>query len=178
MSTLKPVAEKKDILSWDWYEAGNYISADQFIVSVPGWLPSGYGREGANSCFHGGTIFRDAASGIIWVECQVSMGAGETILAKIKCEEWLCEQVAAEIHHLHSDNGVFTADSFWQDCSNKKQSQSFSAVGSQHQNAQAECAIQSIMYMMHTFLIYVSLHWDDRGVDNLSLWSFVVRHAA
>ena len=178
VSHSKPIPEKKDILSWDRYEVGDYVSADQFVVSIPGRLPSGYGREGANSRFHGGTIFRDAASGIIWVENQVSLGTGETILAKVKFEEWLWEQAAAEIRHLHSDNGIFTSDAFREDCHNKDQSQSFSAVGTQHQNAQAERAIQTIMYMARTFLIHVSLHWDDRGVDDLALWSFAVKHAA
>jgi len=126
----------------------------------------------------GGTIFRDAASGIIWVKNQVSLGARETILSKVKFEEWLWEQAAAEIRHLHSDNGIFTSDVFRNDCDNKGQSQSFSAVGAQHQNAMAEQAIQTIMYMARTFLIHVSLHWTDRGVDDLALWSFPVKYAA
>ncbi len=112
VSTSKPMAEKKHILAWDCYEVGNYVSVNKFIVSVPGQFPTSYGREGANLQIHGGTIFWDTVSGIIWVECQVSMGARETILAKIKFEEWLWEQAAAAIHHLHSDNWVFTAKSF------------------------------------------------------------------
>ncbi|KAL7456349.1 hypothetical protein ACHAXS_000377, partial [Conticribra weissflogii] len=32
--------------------------------------------------------------------------------------------------------------------------------------------------MARTFLIHVSLHWSDNGVDDLSLWSFAVKHAA
>ena len=47
-----------------------------------------------------------------------------------------------------------------------------------HQSAQEECAIQTIMYMAQTFLIHVSLHWSDRGLDDLALWSFSVNHAA
>ncbi len=87
----KPVQEKKDILSWVCYNVRDYVSADQFIVTVPGWLPSGFGRVGANACYHGRTIFQDAGSGVIWVENQVSMGAGETIIAKVRFEEWLWE---------------------------------------------------------------------------------------
>ena len=81
------------------------------------------------------------------MENQVSLGAGETILSKVKFEEWLWEQAAAEIRHLHSDNGIFTSDVFRTDCDDKGQTQSFSAVGAQHQNAMAERAIQTIMYM-------------------------------
>ena len=36
VSTSTPVAEKKDILSWNRYEVGDFVSADQFVVTVPG----------------------------------------------------------------------------------------------------------------------------------------------
>ena len=52
------------------------------ISCLQGWLPSGYGRESCNGRFHGGTIYNDAASGLIWVENQVSLGASETIMGK------------------------------------------------------------------------------------------------
>ncbi len=105
-------------------------------------------------------------------------GCWRNNFSKDKFKEWLWKQAAAQVCHFHLDNGVFTADSFCQDCYNKKQTQSFSAVRSQHQNAQAEHAFQTIMYMARTFLIHVSLHWDDCRVDDLSLWSFAVQHAA
>jgi hypothetical protein len=50
------------------------LSTDQFVCRTPGQLPSGYGCEGRNGRFHGGTIYNDAASGLIWVENQVSLG--------------------------------------------------------------------------------------------------------
>ena len=53
------------------------------------------------------------------------------------------------------------------------QSQSFSGVGAQHQNSNAEQAIQTIMYMAHTFLVYSSLHRTDMGADNISLWPYM-----
>ena len=84
----------------------------------------------------------------------------------------------AEVRHLHSDNGVFTAEEFRNDCREKDQTQSFSGVGVQHQNARAKRAIQTIIYMIRTFMIHVSLHWNECGIDNLSLWPFVVHHAA
>ncbi len=62
---------------------------DQFVSGTPGRLFSGYGREAEHNWFHGGTIFKDAASGAIWVEHQVSLGAGETICAKEQFEELL-----------------------------------------------------------------------------------------
>jgi len=50
-------------------------------------------------------------------------------------------------------------------------------VDAQHQNARAERAIQTIMYMARTFMVHASLHWTDRGSDDLSLWSFAVKHS-
>ena len=73
-------------------------------MNTPGWLLSGFGSENACDKLHGGTIFQDTAMGIVWVACQVSSGAGETIMAKMHFEEWLWETVAAEISHLHSDS--------------------------------------------------------------------------
>jgi hypothetical protein len=32
------------------------------------------------------------------------------------------------------------------------------------------------MYMVQTFMVHASLHWTERGSDNLSLWSFAVKH--
>ena len=124
-------------------------------------LFSGYGHEDVHDKFHGGTIFQDAAIGIIWVKYQVSLGAGETIISKIRLEEWLWEMAAAKISHLHSDNEVFTADMFCEDCKSKHQSQSFSGVGAKHQNSLAERAIQTIIYMARTFMVHVSLHWCE-----------------
>ena len=99
-------------------------------------------------------------------------------MAKMCLDKWLWETAAAEISHLHSDNRIFTADMFLADCKTKNQSQSFSDVGAKHQNAMAERAIQTIIYMARTFMVHVSLHWSERGVDDLSLWGFAIKHAA
>jgi hypothetical protein len=153
------------------------VSTDQFVCRTPGRLPSGYGREGTNSQFNGGTIYNDAASGLIWVENQVSLSASETIMGKERIKQWLYDIACVEIKHYHGDNGIFSSEAYHEECSEKTQSQSFSGVGVQHQNSKAERAIQTIMYMAHTFLVYSSLHWMDMGADNISLWLFAVKHA-
>ena len=141
-------------------------------------VKEGFGREGVNNRFHGGTIFNDAATGAIWVENQVLLGAGETILgAKERFEEWMFEHATVDVKHIHSDNGVFAANEFRDDCKAKNQKQTFSGVGAHHQNARAERAIQTIMYMARSFMIHVSLRWNDQHVDDICLWPFAVRHA-
>ena len=171
------IKEKEGILAAGKYESGDFFSMDQFVVKTPGCLPTGYGREASGNHFHGRTIFNGAATGIIWVENQILLGAGETILSKSQLGEWLWELACFEINHLRSDSGVFIAEEFRQDCSENNQTQSFSGVGAQHQNARAERSIQTIMYMARTFMLHVSLHWTDCGVDDLSLWPFPVKHA-
>jgi len=178
IAKVKAVPEKEGILASDKYEAGDFISTDQFIVKTPGQLPSGYGRERRDLRYHGGTIYNDAATGTIWIENQVSLGANETVVGKTRFEKWLWDQAAAQVTHYHSDNGFFVADEYRKDCNFKGRSQSFSGVGVQHQNARAERAIQTIMYTARKFMVHTSFHWSDRGVDDISLWSFTVKHAA
>ena len=134
----KALPQREAALTRDQYCTGDFVSMDQYVVKTPGRLPEGYGREGENNRFHGGTIFRDAATKIIHVENQVSLGAGETVLSKIRFEEWLWDQAAAAVSHYHSDNGVFTAELFKEACKDDGQTQSFSGVGAKHQNAEAE----------------------------------------
>ena len=53
--------------------------------------------------------------------------------------------------------------------------QSFSGVGAQHQNAEAERSIQTVMYVARSFMVHVALHWGEDQSDDLSLWSFEVK---
>ena len=171
------IPESEGALSRDRYEVGDFVSTDQFICKTPGRLPEGFGRESNDRRFQGGTIYNDAASGLIWVENQVSLGANETVMGKARFEQWLWDMAYAEVKHYHGDNGIFSAEEYRQECMDKGQSQSFSGVGAQHQNARAERAIQTIMYMARSFMVHSSLHWTDRGSDDISLWPFAVKHA-
>jgi hypothetical protein len=152
----------------------DFVSTDQFVCRTPGRLPSGYGHEETNSQFNGGTIYNDAASGLIWVENQVSLGASETIMGKERFGQWLYDIACVEVKHYHGDNGIFSSKIYHEECSEKMQLQSLSSVGAQHQNSKAERAIQTIMYMVCTFLVHLSLHWTNMGADDISLWPFAV----
>ena len=72
------------------------------MVNTHGQLPTGYGRESSSSRFHGGGRYNDAATGIIWVGNQVSLGASETVLGKERFEKWLWWQACVEISHMYS----------------------------------------------------------------------------
>ena len=100
--------------------------------------------------FQGGTIYNDAALGLIWVENQVSFGANETVMGKARFVQWLWDMAYADVKHYHGNNGIFSAEEYRQECMENRQSQSFSGVGAQHQNARARC-----------FMVHLSLHWTD-----------------
>ncbi len=157
-------------------QVGDFISTNQIICKTPGRLPTEYGHESKDCRFQGGTIFNDAASRLIWVENKVSLGANEMVMGKARFEQWLYDQCVCEVKHYHGNNGIFSAEGFWCDCEEKQKSQSFSGNGAQHQNVRAEHAIQTIMYTARTFMVHASLHWTERGSDDLSLWSFAVKH--
>ena len=92
----------------DKIEVGDLVSTDQFVCNTPGSLPTGYGRESSNRSFQGGTIYNDAASSLVWVENQVSLGSNETVMDKSRFEKWRWDQDADEFSHCHGDNGIFT----------------------------------------------------------------------
>jgi hypothetical protein len=88
------------------------VSTDQIVCRTPGRLPSDYGWEGCNGRFHGGTIYNDAASGLIWAENRVSLGASETIMGKERFEQWLYDIACIELKHFHGDNGIFSSEEY------------------------------------------------------------------
>ncbi len=147
MKQSKALPESKGALSCNKFEVGNFVSTDQFICRTPGQLPEGYGRDSVDQCFQGVTIYNDAASGLIWVENQVSLSANETVIGKAYFEQWLWDMSYSEVKHYHGNNGICVAEEYYQECLQKGQSQSFSGVGAQHQNAWAEHAIQMMMYI-------------------------------
>ena len=177
-STSKPVANKQGILSRDKYEPGDMISSDQYIVNTPGRLLSGYGRDAQQNCYHGGTIFQDAASNLVRVQNQVSLGAGETVMGKTAFEDWIWDLAGVLAKQYHSDNGIFASQHFRDDCTDKRQKQTFSGVGAKHQNARAERTIQTISYWARHMMVHTALHWPADGADNIRLWAFAVTHAA
>jgi hypothetical protein len=81
---------------------------------------------------------------------QHQAGAIEMVMCKACFEQRLWDQCVSEVKHYHGDNGIFSAEEYRPDCEEKGQSQSFSGVGAQHQNARAERAIQTIANLVPT----------------------------
>jgi hypothetical protein len=56
---------REGAITRDQYNVGDFVSTDQFICKTPERLATGGGRESQDCRFQGGTIFNDAASGLI-----------------------------------------------------------------------------------------------------------------
>ena len=82
MKHEQAVAEKQGVIAGFQYEPGESVSTNQFMVAHTGCLFEGYGKELSEHCCHGGTIFVDAASGLIYPVPQVSLDANKTVQAK------------------------------------------------------------------------------------------------
>ena len=87
-SNKRPIGTKKNnivpvkevILSRNKYKPVYLVSAYQFLVNTPGQFTTGYGLYYSSSFFHGGTLYNDAVTGIVWVENQLYLGASEAVL--------------------------------------------------------------------------------------------------
>jgi transposase InsO family protein len=64
-------------------------------------------------------------------------------MGKERFEQWLYNIACIEVKHFHGNNGIFSSEEYRLECSERKQLQSFSGVGVQHQNSKAEQAIQN-----------------------------------
>ena len=60
---------------------GNYVSVDQYISSVPGHLTHTKGKNLTNKKFFRGTIFVDQASSYVYIQNEVDLTAGKTLLS-------------------------------------------------------------------------------------------------
>jgi hypothetical protein len=105
---------------------------------MPGRVPTGYGHESQDCHFQGGNIFNYEASGLFWIENQVSLDANELVMCKAQFKQWLYNPCVCKVKHYHGDNGIFSAEEFWHSCEEKRQSQSSPVLAPQNQNARAE----------------------------------------
>ena len=108
----KAIDGKQGILSQYSYEPGDMVSSNQFNIHAAGRKLTGFGRESNKTGYHGGTVYIDAASGLVRVEMQVSMGENETILGKHKFEQWIYDLAIVCVKKYHSDNGIYDPSVF------------------------------------------------------------------
>ena len=139
-------------------EPGDAVAVDQFVVPRGGRLLTTSGCKREEDRFKGGTIFVNIATGWFFVKPQVSLGAEETLLAK-SCFEREAALHGVKIKSHHTDNGVFTSQSFVDTIHKQEQRLTFSGVGAHHQNGVAERAIGTVVRTARTQLLNAQLCW-------------------
>ena len=120
-----------------------------------------------SSQFNGGTIFVDHGSGYVDMQHQVSLNAGETIMAKWKFER-IVALYGVSIQSYHRDNGVFKSAGFQEELTLHQQTISFSGTGAHHQNGIAEYAIQQTTLWARAMLLHALIMWPDQ--TKIYLW--------
>jgi hypothetical protein len=128
---------RRDVLSANTLKPGQQVHVDQYESSVRGRLPHTRGRESIGMQYCGGTIFFDAASGLIKVYHQSSLAATDTLISKQQFEQE-ASQCGISIESYHADNGIFTATKWTESLKQASQGQTLSGVGGHHQNVLAK----------------------------------------
>ena len=161
------------LLSKETLYPGQKVSMDHFVVSTPGRLFSSRGSEPVDRMYKGGVIFKDHASGHVYVEPVVNFTAGEAVRAK-KAYEREMSSHGITIINYHTDNGVFTAAEFQDELLKLEQGITFSGVGAHHQNAVAEREIGTVFSLSRTQMLHAKLRWPK--AVTAKLWPMVVKH--
>ena len=167
--------DRDGILKADTLQPGERVFVDHYESDTRARLPNTRGREREHNQYKGGTIFHDAATGLIKVYHQVTFTAEETIKSKHRFEADVA-QCGVTVQKYRTDNGRdFTSYKWEQELEQNKQTPTFSGVGAQHQNALAERSIQTVCNMARTMLLHLQIHWPDEY--DTKLWGFALDYA-
>ena len=91
------------------------------------------------------------------------LGSGEEVLGKKKLDECIYKHATSEVHHYHSDNGIFTEDTFLKIVTRRVSIRFFGVLELNIRNSRAERAIQTMMYTEITFMMHTLVHYTDYG---------------
>ncbi len=170
----KTKKENEGALSKNKLQPGDLVFSDQYESRVPGRIFNARGTKINSEKYCGGTLFCDAATGLISVHHQISLTAMETIESKLKFER---EAFVAghTIKAYHTDNGVYTAKQFTAELYQKGQGITHSGVGGHHHNGKTENSIKIVVYMARTMMIHATLRWPE--VSDKELWPMALSYA-
>ena len=93
-------------------EPGQMVSTDKFVIREKGRLHHTKGREKKEDCYCGGTVFVDHDSSYVFIQNQVRLINGETILAKRKFEK-IEKYFGVDIKSYRYDNGIYKVRSLY-----------------------------------------------------------------
>ena len=155
---------------------GDKVSVDHYQSAVPGRDYKSRGSPPPQEMLNGGSIFVDHASGRIFIHHQVSLNAVESIKAKLALDREAALS-GISVHSIHTDNGVFSSKQYMAHLASKGQTVTFSGSGAAHQNAVAERAIKTVVYMARTMLIHAAMRSPENTITP-DLWPMAMDYAA
>ena len=80
-----------------------------------------------------------------------------------------------KIKRYRTDNGIFAANEFKNDCERLDQEITFSGVGAQHQNGIAERNIKTVAYWARANMLRAAYHWPQYA--SIKLWPMAIAYA-
>lgn len=173
--TVHAVPESEMATKRDKLLPGERVFVDHFHCEEGGRLLTGTGTN--SRTYKGGSIWVDAATGIIYTHLQETFDTHETLLGKHKFEQFLREHGIPSVLEYVCDGGsAFISHEFERHLAEKRQMQRIAPPGAHHHNGPAERAIGTCMNMARTMMIHASTHWAD--MSDSKLWPFAVQHAA
>lgn len=153
---------------------GERVFVDHFHCEEGGRLLTGTGNN--SRTYKGGSIWVDAATGLMFTHLQEHFDTHETLLGKHAFEKFLSEHGVPSVKEYVCDGAAsFLSHEFERHLAEKKQLQRVAPPGAHHHNGPAERAIGSCMNMARTMMIHAATHWSDMADPRR--WPFAVQHA-
>ena len=120
------------------------------------------------------TVFVDQYSWLSYVYLQKRATAEETLEGKWAFKAYV-NISRVKVKGYHTDNGVFCANKWVENCIKQGQSLTFAGVNAHHENGICEQRIQLLQDLTCTQLIHANCHWDQAITANL--WPYAMRMA-
>lgn len=138
---------------------------DHMVIKEFGRTFTSMGHQAQDKMFQAATIFHDAATGHVAIKFQRGLSAAETLRSKMEYERERLH-VGVRVQAYRADNGTFTAQAMVDHIQQMDQTITYSGAGAQHQNANAERAIQTATNDTRAIMLHAALHWPETIQQN------------
>ena len=152
---------------------GERVSVDMLNSPYPGLVAQMTGIL-TRKRYNYATVYIDNYSSFSYIHLQKSADIAETLESK-RAFEMIASQYGVKIKSYHADNGIFRANGWTKDCTNKSQSLTFAGVNAHHQNGRAERRIRLLQELTRTQMIHLKHKW--KAIEVAPLWPYAMRIA-
>lgn len=153
-------------------QAGEVVSVDQLISTVPGFVPIHRGKPTLKQ-YVGATVFVDHFTDFAYVHLMTELNAESTVKAK-QAFERLSRSYNIKVRHYHADNGLFDTKALKTSVEKSSQTISFCGVNAHHQNGKAENRIKDISVGARAALLHAAHRWPK--AVNAALWPAALKN--